>query len=233
MLTRALVVSITPYQDKHAIVRCYTSLDGLKSYYVRNVYGSKRSQQKSVYFQPLTLLELEVNHKNKDTLEYFKEVNLLHPYQTLHSDVVKVCVVMLLAEVLAMVLADSAADEELYCYIERQLQWYDKQEQCANFLIFFLIDLTKYLGFYPTHLEQGTYFDFQEGWFVEHPSTQSLNKVESELFKRLLTIDYDSPNEVFTNHNRRQLLQILMQYYTWHIDGFREPRSLEVVKEIF
>jgi DNA repair protein RecO (recombination protein O) len=66
--TRAIVISSLKYQEKSLIVKCFTLSDGLKSYFVRDAFSSKKSNQKIAYFQPLSILEIEDVHKNKGTL---------------------------------------------------------------------------------------------------------------------------------------------------------------------
>jgi DNA repair protein RecO (recombination protein O) len=66
--TRAIVISSIKYQEKSLIVKCFTLSDGLKSYFVRDAFSSRKSNQKIAYFQPFSLLEIEANHKNKGTL---------------------------------------------------------------------------------------------------------------------------------------------------------------------
>ena len=70
--TKAIVLSSLKYQEKSLIVKCFTESDGLKSYFVPSAYSNKKANQKIAYFQPLTIIEIEANHKNKGTLEYFK-----------------------------------------------------------------------------------------------------------------------------------------------------------------
>ena len=74
--TKAIVLSSLKYQEKSLIVKCFTLSDGLKSYFVSSAYSGKKSNQKIAYFQPLTILEIEANHKNKGTLEHFKDIKL-------------------------------------------------------------------------------------------------------------------------------------------------------------
>ena len=76
--TKAIVISSIKFQEKSSIVKCFTQSDGLKSYFVQSAYSGKKSNQKIAYFQPLTILEIEANHKNKGTLEHFKEIKLAH-----------------------------------------------------------------------------------------------------------------------------------------------------------
>jgi DNA repair protein RecO (recombination protein O) len=49
----------------------------------------RKSNQKIAYFQPLTILEIEAIHKNKGTLENFKEIKISTPFQTIHTDIYK------------------------------------------------------------------------------------------------------------------------------------------------
>ena len=84
--TKAIVISTLKFQEKSLIVKCFTQSDGLKSYFVRNVFSSQKNNQKIAYFQPLTILEIEADHKNKGTLEHFKEIKIsfsfsIHTYQ--------------------------------------------------------------------------------------------------------------------------------------------------------
>ena len=92
--TKAIVISSIKFQEKSLIVKCFTQSDGLKSYFVQSAYSGKKSNQKIAYFQPLTILEIEANHKNKETLEHFKEIKLATAYQTINTDVVKSTIVI-------------------------------------------------------------------------------------------------------------------------------------------
>jgi DNA repair protein RecO (recombination protein O) len=98
--TQAIVLSAIKYQEKSLIVKCFTQSDGLKSYFIPSAFSSKKSYQKIAYFQPLNILEIEANHKNKGTLENFKEIKTAVPFQSIHTDIVKSTMVMFLSEML-------------------------------------------------------------------------------------------------------------------------------------
>jgi len=54
------------------------------------------------------------------------------------------------------------------------------------------------------------------------------------LLKKLLKLDFEDLYEVqFNNSQRQVLLLILIKYYSLHLNGFRSPKSLEVLKTIF
>src|SRR5436189_3125518 len=97
--TKAIVISAIKYQEKSLIVKCFTQSDGLKSYFVRDAFSAK-DKQKIAYFQPLTILEIVSDHKNKGNLEYLKEIKIAIPFQTIHTDIFKSTIVMFVSEIL-------------------------------------------------------------------------------------------------------------------------------------
>jgi DNA repair protein RecO (recombination protein O) len=97
-----------------------------------------------------------------------------------------------------------------------------------------MVELTKYLGFEPQndYNEQQAYFDCRNGCF----STMSLafplglNKTDSLLFSEFLKVN--GLKAKLSNEQRRNLLDVLLSYYALHIPGFKEIKSLEVLKEV-
>ena len=102
--------------------------------------------------------------------------------------------------------------------------------------MYFLIGLTKYLVFYPdTTNTSGTYFDLLEGEFT---NTLTLNPNLSgenlSFFKRFLGINFDALHKVkMKKANRQELLQSLVLYFELHLQGFRKPKSLAILNEVF
>jgi len=232
--TKAIVLSALRYQDKSLIVKCFTESDGLKSYYVRDAFTSKKSSQKTVYFRPLNILALEASHKNKGTLEYFKEVKLAYPYFTISTDIVKTTIAIFVAEILHHCIKEEEKNQSLYSFLETALLWLDSHNEVANFHLILLMEITKFLGFYPdSSHNEWPFFEMTEGIFVPYASVSCLTLEESQLLRRLLPLKLDSSCKAFHVTERQQLLKILLDYYAFHLDGFRRPKSLEVLKEIF
>ena len=234
--TKAIVLSSLKYGDTSLIVKAFTLSDGLKSYLLKGVLTSKKGKLKTAYFQPLTQLEMVANHKNKGTLESIREVRVTYHYQSLHSEIPKNAITLFLAEMMCNSIQEEERNEGLFYFMESALQWLDTHTEITNFHIYFLIDLTKYLGFYPeTTNTSGTYFDLLEGEFTD---TRSLNpNISGEnlsLFKRFLGINFDTLQSVkMKKANRNQLLQSLVLYFELHLQGFRKPKSLAILNEVF
>jgi DNA repair protein RecO (recombination protein O) len=77
------------------------------------------------------------------------------------------------------------------------------------------------------------YFDSKEGYFTPFQNVHTLSDQETHVFKRLLHLKFDSDQKVFAGSERQVLLKILLDYYTLHLEGFKKPKSLEVLKEVF
>jgi DNA repair protein RecO (recombination protein O) len=232
--TKAIVISSIKYQEKSLIVKCFTLSDGLKSYFVRDAFSSRKSNQKIAYFQPFSILEIEAIHKNKGTLENFKEIKLAIPFQTIHNTITKSTIVLFLSEMMHYSIHEEEENEALFTYLETALLWLDTHDEIANFHLIFLLEATKYLGFYPDNTDIDLpYFEMSEGIFTQFHAISSLSQYETQLFKKSLNLKFESDLKTFHVIERQLLLKILIDYYSFHLEGFRKPKSLDVLKEVF
>ncbi|MBT8256037.1 MAG: DNA repair protein RecO, partial [Bacteroidia bacterium] len=218
------------------IVTCLTEDFGLKSYLIRGVLKSKKGKLRTSLFQPLTLLQLEAFHKDKGTLERIREAKVLMPYQTLHTDVVKSSMVLFLAEMLKNSIQEEETNGNLFEYIVSALQWLDMHDEVANFHIHFLLKLTTYLGFYPDTSEVHLpYFNLLEGNFERKPLGDHCESGESvEALKRFFGINFDAlPQTKTTKKERLGSLNLLLLYYQLHLQGYKNPKSLLVLNQLF
>ncbi|MEZ4809654.1 MAG: DNA repair protein RecO [Allomuricauda sp.] len=234
--TKAIVLSSLKYGDTSLIVRAYTESDGLKTYLLKGVLGSRKGKLKPAYFLPLMQLEIVANHKNKGTLESIREVKVDTPYKTLHTDIVKNSIVLFLAEMLGNSVHEEERNPSLFNYMEYALFWLDEHPVNPNFHSLFLLNLTKYLGFYPdTSFQNAPFFDLQEGSFCQNTSFNPL--IQNELledFKKFLGTNFDALYTIqLTKSNRRELLKMVILYFRLHVHGFREPKSLAVLNAVF
>lgn len=232
--TKAIVISSLKFQEKSLIVKCFTQSSGLKSYFVRSAFSGRKSNQKIAYFQPLSILEIEADHKNKGTLEHFKEIKISTPFQTIHTDIYKSTMVLFLSEVLYHSIHEEEKNELLFDFLEAALLWLDNHDEIVNFHLILLLEATKYLGFYPdiSEIDQ-SFFEMREGHFTPFIGVDSLTDHQTSLFKKLISLKFDNDQKTFHVLERQILLKVLMDYYRLHLDGFKNPKSLEVLKEVF
>ena len=234
--TKAIVLSSLKYGDTSLIVKVFTASDGLKSYLLKGVLASKKGKLKMALFQPLTQLELVANHRNKGTLESIREAKVNHHYQTLHTDIGKNALIMFLAEILSNSIHEEEPNQGLFDFLEASLQWLDAHEKVSNFHIYFLLRLSRYLGFFPdTSAIDSSSFDLLEGEFTNTPSLNPILIGENlSNFKTFLGINFDALETVRMSKTERQdLLKSLVLYFELHLQGFRKPKSLAILNEVF
>jgi len=234
--TRAIVLSSLKYGDSDLIVKCFTASSGLKSYLLRNILKSKKGKFKVSLFQPLTILEIIASHKNKGNLEIIKEAKVNYSYRTLHTQIVKSSMTIFIAEILVTTINEEAEDIDLFNFIEKSLLWLDQSVKISNFHILFLLKLSMYFGFYPdTDTLEKSYFNLMEGVFQDlNTNKYSERSQRVANLKEFFGIDFDKSNKInLTKIERSDLLTLLLQYYQLHLHGFKNPKSLVVLNQIF
>lgn len=238
MLTKnkCIVLSKLKYGESDLIVKCFTKERGLVSYILKGALKSKKSSSKVVYFQPLTQLVVEEKFYPKRTLHHFKEVKPYYIYKSLHSNIFKSAIVLFLSEILPNTINEEEKNEGLYTFIETSLQYLDTEENYANFHLLFLLKLTRYLGIQPEQeIQKSTFFNLQSGVFenVDY-GRYSISGDNLYLLKRLLGINFDELEAVKINSEQRQsFLNMLLFYFELHLEGFKKPKSLKVLNEVF
>lgn len=234
--TKAIVLSSLKYSDTSLIVKCYTAQEGLKSYIIKGVLKAKKGGIKAAYFQPLTQLTIVANHSTKSNLHTLKEVQILNPYTSIYRDIVKQSVVFFISEVLANSIQEEEENIAFYNYLEAGLVWLDVHDKIANFHLLFLLNASRFLGFYPDTTNSNLVgFDLLNGNFVLPTLDKNvITGNEFYQFKKLLGINFDAIENVsFSKSERQVVLQIIIRYFELHLDGFRKPKSLQILETVF
>ena len=234
--TRAFVFSSVKYSEADLIVTCFTENYGLKSYLLRGILKSKKGKLRTSMFQPLSLLFLEAYHKNKGTLERISEARVHYPYISLQTQIIKSSLLLFLSEILKNSVKEEEANPELFQFLEKSLLWLDQNEEVANFHLLFLLKLTNYLGFYPDFTDKmQSYFNLIEGNFQRNSTGQFCEMGEKiEVVKQLDTSSFnDLKNLKISKVTRLETLELILRYYQLHVQGYKSPKSLAVLTQLF
>jgi DNA repair protein RecO (recombination protein O) len=235
--TRGIVFKTTDYGESSVIVQVFTEKFGLISYLVN---GAKKPKAKIARntLQPLHLLDLVVYHKTTGSVQRIKELKNNPLLQTIPYDIIKSSIAIFLNEVLYKAVRQQGTDENLFGFIFSAIEWLDHQTSgLANFHLLFLVQLTRYLGFYPDRYlaDDAAYFDLKDGVFCRYKpnSVLYLSPPHTQNFNNLLQLNFERAGQLkLSNDDRRYLLQKLLDYYALHIEGFSMVRSHEVLEEV-
>ena len=234
--TSAIILSKVRYQDNDLIVKCLTRDLGVVSYMVKNISTSKKSKNKFAFFQLLNILDLESNYNPNRSIQYIKDLKIRYNFTSLHTNIYKSSVVMFLSEILSNIIHNESKDLELFDFIEESFIWYDKSEDSSSFYLIFLMKITHYLGFYPDCTNMSyNYFNLEEGLFETSKNSKYVIQGDSlVLFKTILGIKFDSNKLPFIDKiNKKDILKNILIYFKLHVDGFKDPKSLIVLNQIF
>jgi DNA repair protein RecO (recombination protein O) len=215
--TKGVVFRFTKYGETSIIVNIFTELFGLQSYIVNGVRSSSKRSKIALY-QPLTLLDLVVYHKENANILRIKEIKCYHPYQTITSEIRKSAIAMFINEVLNKSVKEQSHAGEIHDFIASSLIVLDQHQKPENFHLLFLLGLSKHLGFGPNLTEEvlgGNWMD----------------EADERVLKQLLATDYTSAISI-TYDQRQTLLTSLLRFYASHVDNFGEMKSLAVLREI-
>jgi DNA repair protein RecO (recombination protein O) len=230
--TSAIVISKLKYRDNDLILKLLTRELGVCSFLVRNPAGKKRNKIIN-YFQPLSILNIEFENRNKSNLNYLKDVEIKYLFKSIHFDIKKSVVVLFISEILSKILNFQEKDELLFEFISDSLVFFDKNNS-HNFHLIFLIHLTKYFGLFPqTDNIEGLYFDLEQGVFsFEKPPKHYITGLNLDIFKRLLGIKFDHVNNInISNNMRRDLIDDIITYYKYHFESFSNLKSIDVIRK--
>lgn len=232
--TEAIVLSSLPYGESGRIVKCYTKSQGLCSFFVKGLHSKK--QKINALFHVLNQIEIIYKENKNGQLYNFHEIQPQHFYESIYNHPQKTSISLFLAEILNSVLQEEENNDALYAFIHQSLLAFDNNKKgFADFHLWFLMQLTTYLGFQPNLRLGSVYFDLKEGVSCDHKPTENyLTQNELHDWERLAKLNFFQQQENQFNQNQRKtLLHNLLLYYELHISDFRPPKSLEVLTVIF
>ena len=235
-VTEAIILNSIKYSETSVIMKCYSQNYGILSFIIKGVRSRKRTKFSLGSIEPLSIVEIEFNKLKKGELSHLNNIKSVVVYDDLRFNIIKSNIALFLAEFLSTVLQFQEENTSLYHYIKDSLVSLDKISKYENFHISFLINLLKFLGIRPElNNENCKFFDIENGIFKT--ISDSRYCVGGELvieFKKLLGINFDQYFKILkTTNQRRNMTNFLMNYYKYHISGFKRPNSLEILNGLF
>ena len=235
--SRALVIKSIKQGETSSIVSCYLEDIGFKSFLVKGLYSKKKSKFSKAHFFPLNVISLNYSYIKNRNLGYIKEVKSEIIFKSIHTDIQKSSVIVFLSEILNSVFREELqGNKDLFDFLVNSLLWYDNTKNCNIFHIKFLIELTKFIGFFPNVKNKNdNYFSLESGSTTNtEPINKSIQGEDLKLFNNLLGMKFEDLNKMsIGKESRTRILNKIIDYYSLHLQTFKTPRSINVFTEIF
>ncbi len=237
--TKGIVLKSVKYSETSLICKVFTEQLGMRSYMISGVRATK-SVHKPALLQPLSLLDMVAYESAKKKINRLKEFKLSTVFQTIPFDILKSTTGLFMTEILSKTLKEEAANLPLFAIVEKQILFLDEtEESIANFPIYFLLELSRYLGFYPqnNYSEEYRHFDMENGRFTGEHLPFLENPQKHGTLSRHLSFILGQPQESILHYkilpeDRRALLTLLLQYYECHLPNFGDIQSVGILQEV-
>lgn len=237
--TKGIVLRTIKYGETSVIALIFTELFGIQSYIVNGVHTQSKTS-KAHFFQPSSILEMQVYHNELKNLQRIKELKWSYIYKNILSDVTKNSVALYMIELLQKCLKQPEANPDLFHFCEDAFMQLDiaEKEVTANFPIYFALQLAHFFGLrmQDNYTSERNRFSVNEGNFTKTSSINDtlLEENISYHFSQLLKVlQPEELKQIKLNKNiRRSILSALEIYYIFHIAEFSAMKTLPILHEL-
>ncbi len=225
MTQEVFLLSYTKYGDHDAVLHCFCKENGFGSFFAKGIYAPKN--KKKAFLFPLNELSLQISDRKKNIQNVLKIEQKNADFFS--SDVRKNSILFFISDLLNQVLRNENQNTHIYSEISVFLS----QLQMDNFQshLIFVFRLLKQQGLQPLFSDK-TYLNPESGNFEELETHHFFDRDISAIWKSLIT-SQDPYAIKLTRTEKQNFLDSVLVYFHYHFTGFREPKSLEIIKEIF
>lgn len=235
--TQGIVLRTIRYSETSIIAHIYTRSYGIQGFMVNGVRSAK-GKLRNAHFQQLTILEMVNYQRPGGDLQRIKEARPAFFFQDIPGNPAKTLLAMWMAELLTRTLREEESNEEMFAFIEEAIRLLDKtNNSLANYPLAFMVHLSRYLGFFPSagRVPNKPYFNLYDGCFAADTgaSSEILGEEEGEALAKLCELPFSSFYEYKMKRSlRNSLMEGLMNYYRYHIEGLGKLNSASVLSEV-
>ena len=235
---RGVVLHTLKYGDSSMVVHLLTDVGGRRSYMVQGVRSTRGRGSKLALFQPMFAVEFEGLESPRRQMDSFREVRSGAVLRSVPFDVRKSTIALFMAEVLYRLVRESEPNGPLFDFVWGSVGALDAMEEgVANFHLWFLANLSRFLGFYPGNAyTAGAFFDIREGLYTKTPPPHAgyMSGEHARTLDDFIRCDMRCLGEIGLNRRQRVgFLDALLVYYGYHLDAIRAVQSVKILQEVF
>ncbi len=234
--SQAIVLHTFKHGDSSVVARMYTRHRGLVSFLVNGV-RSKKGGNKAALLQPLSLLEIQMQIKENRGLQQLRELRIDIPFVGIPFSNGKTAQALFLSEVLLRTIKEEEQNDPLFDFLRDVLILLDQTPfEIPDFHLKFLLEFSRFLGFYPVdnYSENTPYFQFTDGAFHHSPGPTCFDLQSSAAIYQLMCTGFGQlSNLKFSRPQRRQISRMILEYFRWHLPSISGLHTPEVLEEVF
>jgi len=231
-IVNGIILKRISYSETSLIVSIYTLQKGLKTYLFP---GGKK--KKSNMLQPLALVELETYERPESDLGKISAIESDYVFQSLPFHPIKSGLAFFLAELLASCLKAEEEDAHCFNFLSDEIRFLDNTNELGVYPSWFLLELTKHLGCTPHIVDsQPNYLDLINGTLTSAKPYDHAYIASTSVFwicELLRVTREEGQSLLIPKAERKMLLHDLLTYYKHHLEGFKTPKSLEVLEVVW
>jgi len=220
--TKGIVLNHINYSETSVIAKIYTENYGLQSYIIKGIRKSKSTTKLSL-LEHLSLIEVVAYHKeNTSTIRTVKEIKSIYRFQSIPYDIGKSSIALFINEILYKSLYEEEKNTALFDFLFHSIQILDvTPERYADFHLLFMVQYSKYLGFFPRNN-----YDTNHRFFNLNEGSEVINTMLITNFEDIAILNLNK-------FDRRLLLDKMILFYRLHHSGFNKINSHLVLQEVF
>ena len=235
---RGVVLHTLKYGDSSMVVHLLTDVGGRRSYMVQGVRSTRGRGSKLALFQPMFAVEFEGLESPRRQMDSFREIRSGAVLRSVPFDVRKSTIALFMAEVLYRLVRESEPNGPQFDFVWGSVGALDAMEEgVANFHLWFLANLSRFLGFYPGNAyTAGAFFDIREGLYTKTPPPHAgyMSGEHARTLDDFIRCDVRCLGEIGLNRRQRVgFLDALLVYYGYHLDAIRAVQSVKILQEVF
>ncbi len=235
--TKGIVLKTIKFKETSVITKIYTEKFGLQSYIINSV-RSPKARHKASYLQPLSLLDLVVYYREHKDLQRVSEIRSSFLFRSIPFHAVKQAVGIFIAEILNKAIIEEESNPPQFDFLYRAIRFLDEtSDPVGNYHLWFLLNFSRFLGFYPTDNYQSDrpFFDLQEGIFLKQ-APDHVHFISPDLSPSIAELIHTPVEAVhrinLSREERKSLVEHLVRFYQLHLEHFSSLKSTEILTQI-
>lgn len=232
---KAIILKTINYTDTQKIIHVYSFEKGYLSLITPSVIFKRKSAP--VHLMQITEIEYFANEKG--SLHKLRTASPIHNLSNLYFDIFKMNIILLWGEILDLILRNEEKNDHLFDFIVHSVEYLNStQNDTGNFNLFFLYRLAGLIGFHinTASWQEGYVFNISDGSF--YPTDNNTPYISgpntAKIIYRLCTCEVHEIKDISLNRQARNiLLDIILLFYSTHLNINFNIKSIQVIREIF